>query len=83
MSDGNGMSVRDRLTDGAIDFTRSELKIIRELLSNYPASGLNTVAHLASVAGVSDPTVVRLVNKLGFSGYPEFQAALVSEVQGV
>lgn len=75
------MSVRDRLTDGAIDFTRSELKIIRELLSNYPALGLNTVAHLASVAGVSDPTVVRLVNKLGFSGYPEFQAALVSEVQ--
>ncbi len=75
------MSIRDRLTDGSITFTRSELKIVRQLLSNYPASGLNTVAYLASAAGVSDPTVVRLVSKLGFSGYPEFQAALLGEVQ--
>lgn len=75
------MSIRDRLTDNSIDFTRSELKIVRQLLSNYPASGLNTVAHLAASAGVSDPTVVRLVTKLGFSGYPEFQAGLLAEVQ--
>jgi DNA-binding MurR/RpiR family transcriptional regulator len=75
------MSIRDRLTDDSIDFTRSELKIVRQLLSNYPASGLNTVAHLAASAGVSDPTVVRLVTKLGFSGYPEFQAGLLAEVQ--
>ncbi|MFC4625946.1 MurR/RpiR family transcriptional regulator [Daeguia caeni] len=75
------MSIRDRLTDGTIDFTRSELKIVRHLLSNYPAAGLNTVAHLAIAAGVSNPTVVRLINKLGFEGYPEFQHALLSEVQ--
>lgn len=75
------MSIRDRLTDGSIAFTRAELKIVRQLLSNYPASGLNTVAHLAAAAEVSDPTVVRLVSKLGFSGYPEFQAALLAEVQ--
>lgn len=75
------MSIRDKLTDGSVDFTRSELKIVRQLLSNYPASGLNTVAHLALAAGVSDPTVVRLVNKLGFNGYPDFQAALLAEVQ--
>lgn len=75
------MSIRDKLADGSFAFTRSELKIVRQLLSNYPASGLNTVAYLADAAGVSDPTVVRLVNKLGFSGYPEFQAALLQEVQ--
>ncbi len=75
------MAIRDRLTDGATMFTRSELKIVRHLLSNYPAAGLNTVAHLASAAGVSNPTVVRLVNKLGFEGYPEFQGALLGEVQ--
>ncbi|MFC0246853.1 MurR/RpiR family transcriptional regulator [Falsochrobactrum ovis] len=75
------MGVRDRLTDGSIEFTRSELKIVRQLLSNYPAAGLNTVAHLANSAGVSNPTVVRLINKLGFEGYPEFQTALLSEVQ--
>ncbi|OHV80894.1 MurR/RpiR family transcriptional regulator [Ensifer sp. LCM 4579] len=75
------MAIRDRLTDGAITFTRSELKIVRQLLSNYPAAGLNTVAHLAASAGVSNPTVVRFANKLGFEGYPEFQQALLDEVQ--
>ncbi|WP_313529531.1 MurR/RpiR family transcriptional regulator [Shinella sp.] len=75
------MAIRDRLTDGEIAFTRAELKIVRQLLSNYPAAGLNTVAHLASAAGVSNPTVVRFANKLGYEGYPEFQAALLGEVQ--
>lgn len=75
------MAIRDRLTDGEIAFTRAELKIVRQLLSNYPAAGLNTVAHLAAAAEVSNPTVVRFANKLGFEGYPEFQAALLSEVQ--
>ncbi|MBD9375379.1 MurR/RpiR family transcriptional regulator [Rhizobium sp. ARZ01] len=75
------MAIRDRLTDGAIAFTRSELKIVRQLLANYPAAGLNTVAHLAAAAGVSNPTVVRFANTLGYEGYPEFQAALLSEVQ--
>jgi DNA-binding MurR/RpiR family transcriptional regulator len=75
------MSIRDRLTDGTVAFTRAELKIVRQLLSNYPAAGLNTVAHLAAVAGVSNPTVVRFVNRLGFEGHPDFQKALLSEVQ--
>lgn len=75
------MTIRDRLTHGAIAFTRSELKIARQLLANYPAAGLNTVAHLAAAAGVSNPTVVRFVNTLGYQGYPEFQTALLSEVQ--
>ena len=75
------MAIRDRLTDGEIAFTRAELKIVRQLLSNYPAAGLNTVAHLAGAADVSNPTVVRFANKLGYEGYPEFQAALLGEVQ--
>lgn len=75
------MAIRDRLTDGATAFTRSELKIVRHLLSNYPAAGLNTVAHLATAAGVSNPTVVRLVDKLGFASYADFQSALLAEVQ--
>lgn len=75
------MAIRDRLTNGEIAFTRAELKIVRQLLSNYPAAGLNTVAHLAAAADVSNPTVVRFANKLGYEGYPEFQAALLGEVQ--
>jgi DNA-binding MurR/RpiR family transcriptional regulator len=75
------MAIRDRLTDGSVPLTRSDLKVARALLSNYPAAGLNTVAHLAQAAGVSGPTVVRFVGRLGFEGYPDFQQALLGEVQ--
>lgn len=75
------MTVRDRLTDGQLDFTRSELKVIRELWSNYPAAGLTTISRLARRSGVSDPTVVRLANKLGYEGFVELQEALLAEVE--
>ena len=58
------MAQRDRLTDGSIVMTRADLKITRTLLANYPAVGLNTVAHLAAAAGVSNPSVVRFVLRL-------------------
>jgi DNA-binding MurR/RpiR family transcriptional regulator len=54
---------------------------MRRLVANYPAAGLGTVGRLARDAGVSDPTVVRFVSKLGFSGYPAFQQCLLSEVE--
>jgi DNA-binding MurR/RpiR family transcriptional regulator len=38
------------------------------------------VASLAKRAQVSDPTVVRFVSKLGFDGFPAFQARLLEEV---
>jgi DNA-binding MurR/RpiR family transcriptional regulator len=38
------------------------------------------VAALAERAGVSDPTVLRFVAKLGFTGYAAFQRALIDEV---
>jgi DNA-binding MurR/RpiR family transcriptional regulator len=50
-------------------------------LADYPRSGLGTVASLAKRAEVSDPTVVRLVVKLGFAGFPDFQARLLEEVE--
>ncbi|PMZ44376.1 MurR/RpiR family transcriptional regulator, partial [Pseudomonas sp. GW247-3R2A] len=38
------------------------------------------MSRLAEHAGVSDPTIVRLVKKLGFSGYADFQDALLSDM---
>ena len=75
------MALRDRLTDGSIVMTRADLKITRTLLANYPAVGLNTVAHLAAAAGVSNPSVVRFVLRLGFDSYASFQKILLDEVQ--
>ncbi|MDZ4096624.1 MAG: MurR/RpiR family transcriptional regulator, partial [Paracoccaceae bacterium] len=75
------MAIRDRLTNGSVQLTPSDLKVARALLADYPAAGLNTVAQLAALAGVSGPTVVRFVSRLGFDGFPDFQKALLSEVQ--
>jgi DNA-binding MurR/RpiR family transcriptional regulator len=75
------MAIRDRLTDGSVQLTPSDLKVARALLADYPAAGLNTVAQLAALAGVSGPTVVRFASRLGFDGFPDFQKALLGEVQ--
>lgn len=58
----------------------AERKAARTLLSAYPVIGLETVSRFAERAGVSAPTIVRFVARLGFSGYPEFQRSLRHEV---
>lgn len=75
------MTIRDLLTSHRIRFTRSEIAVVREMLANYPAAGLDTIAALARRARVSDPTVLRLVTKLGFGGFPQFQRELLDEVE--
>jgi DNA-binding MurR/RpiR family transcriptional regulator len=60
--------------------TPAERKVVRVLLADYPVRGLEPVAKLAADAGVSAPTVLRLVSKLDFDSYAAFQQALKSEV---
>jgi DNA-binding MurR/RpiR family transcriptional regulator len=75
------MAIRDVLMRQDLALTPSEEKIVRLLLTDYPTSGLGTASSLARRAGVSDPTVVRLVMKLGYDGFPDFQAKLLAEVE--
>ncbi|MFI5833355.1 MurR/RpiR family transcriptional regulator [Micromonospora sp. NPDC051300] len=58
----------------------AERRVARALLASYPSAGLGTVAALAERAEVSAPTVLRLLSRLGFGGYPEFQRALRDEL---
>ncbi|MFE0207106.1 MurR/RpiR family transcriptional regulator [Streptomyces sp. NPDC058985] len=58
----------------------AERKVARVLLAAYPASGFETIATLAERAAVSAPTVLRFVARLGFDGFPDFQAALRAEL---
>jgi DNA-binding MurR/RpiR family transcriptional regulator len=75
------MRVRDRLTDGLPAPTPAEAKIVQLLLADYPLGGLGTAAQIAKRAGVSDPTVARLVAKLGYDSFAAFQADLLAEVE--
>lgn len=60
--------------------TRAERQLVGVILENYPSSGMGSITRLAENAGVSTPTVARLVQKLGYSGFPGFQEALRAEV---
>lgn len=74
------VTVAERLRLRLGELTHAERKVARALMADYPVAGLDPVAKLAAAAGVSPPTVVRLVAKLGFDGYAEFQQSLKSEV---
>jgi len=57
-----------------------ERRAAQTLIAHYPLIGLKTVADFSSQAGVSSPTILRFVARLGFANYPEFQAALQDEL---
>jgi DNA-binding MurR/RpiR family transcriptional regulator len=58
----------------------AERRVVRSLLADYPLTGLEPVAVVAERAGTSAPTVLRVVGKLGLSGFPEFQRVLRAEL---
>lgn len=62
------------------ELSPAERKVARVLLAGYPAAGFETVAVLAERAAVSAPTVIRFANRLGYRGFPDFQAALRAEL---
>jgi DNA-binding MarR family transcriptional regulator len=73
--------VADVIRSAMADLSASELKVARALLAQYPAAGLGSAAGLAERAGVSAPTVVRFIARLGYGGYRDFQRILRDEVQ--
>jgi DNA-binding MurR/RpiR family transcriptional regulator len=60
--------------------TPNERRAAQRLLADYPVAGLDTAARFGSAAGVSAPTVLRMIARLGFNSYGAFQDALRSEI---
>lgn len=80
MSDDQ-LTISDRIQQKLDTLTRAERQLALSILENYPASGLGPLTALAKDADVSVPTVARMVQKLGYKGYPEFQAELRDELR--
>jgi DNA-binding MurR/RpiR family transcriptional regulator len=74
------LPLRDEIFQRMDELTPAERKVARTLLARYPAAGLESTAALAAAAGTSKPTVLRLLARLGFGSYPEFQDRLRAEV---
>jgi len=81
MGTAQDLTVAERIRSQFDDLTRAERQLANALLENYPVSGLGSITTIAEISDVSTPTVVRMAKKLGFSGFPELQAALRSEVE--
>jgi DNA-binding MurR/RpiR family transcriptional regulator len=75
------MTVSDVINAHFAVLTRAEKQLAATLLDNYPVSGLGSITTVAENAGVSTPTVARMVQKIGFRGFPDFQSRLHQELE--
>jgi DNA-binding MurR/RpiR family transcriptional regulator len=80
MSADIATSVAERARRDLARLTLNEKRAAQRLLADYPLAGLDTVAAFGKAAGVSAPTVLRMIAKLGFESYGAFQKALRAEL---
>ncbi len=73
-------SVLNHLESRAEGLSKTQRTLARYVLANYHAVAFSTVSELARLSGVSEATVVRFADALGFDGYPAFQRELRREL---
>lgn len=77
------LTIENQMLRALPDLTRAERQLATHILGHYPVAALGSITALAKAAEVSTPTVVRLVQKLGFKGYPDYQQSLRGEVEAM
>jgi len=73
-------SIAELIADRMDGMPAGERRAAHTLVANYPMIGLMTVADFSAQAGVSSPTILRFVARLGFQNYPDFQSTLKEEL---
>jgi DNA-binding MurR/RpiR family transcriptional regulator len=81
MPKSSAKSIAQCMQDQFVQFTKSERQLVNSLLDNYPVSCLGSITMVASTAQVSTPTVLRMVKKMGYKGFPDFQSAVKGELE--
>jgi DNA-binding MurR/RpiR family transcriptional regulator len=61
--------------------TRAQKQVLKYILEHHEEAVFLTAAKLSHQSGVSEATVVRLAQVLGFNGYPDLQRRLREEFQ--
>ena len=73
-------SVAEMIAERSDAMSAGERRAAQTLVANYPVIGLKTVAEFSQQAGVSSPTILRFVSRLGFQQLCRFQSALQDEL---
>ena len=68
--------ISQRIRDCYSSFSKGQKKIANAILNDYDKAAYMTAARLGNHVGVSESTVVRFANELGFEGYSEFQRSV-------
>ena len=61
--------------------SKGQKSIAQYLMNNYDKAAFMTAAKLGEKVGISESTVVRFANAIGFTGYPELQKQLQEMVK--
>ena len=67
------MPFQELLVDNKIRLTPAQRRILQYIIEHYEEAIFLTASQLAQNVGVSEATVVRLAQALGFDGYPGMQ----------
>ncbi|WP_028880096.1 MurR/RpiR family transcriptional regulator [Terasakiella pusilla] len=81
MTKPSSKSVVELIRENFEELTQTERRLANVLLENYPLSCLGSITATAEMAQVSTPTVLRMVKKIGFKGFPDFQTAVRGELE--
>ncbi len=68
--------ISERIKNAYPTFSKGQKKIANAILNDYDKAAYMTASRLGRLVGVSESTVVRFANELGFEGYSEFQRAV-------
>ncbi len=77
----NYLDLQSRIKDNFKDFSEGQILIAEYLLNHSDKAAFFTAANLGKVVGVSESTVVRFANFLGYDGYPALQRDLQNRIK--
>lgn len=66
----------NRIESKMPELSKSHKRIARFIAEHYDGAAFMTAMKIATQVNVSESTVVRFANEMGYKGYPEFQKAL-------
>lgn len=74
------MNVLDKISTDMAEFSKSEKKVAEVILANPQSAIHSSIATLAKLANVSEPTVNRFCRRLDTKGYPDFKLHLAQSL---
>ena len=70
-----------RINEAMPSLSKGQKLIAKYIIGNYDKAAYMTASALGAEVGVSESTVVRFANELGFEGYPELQSKIRDTVR--